>query len=324
MVSNVDCIKHLIRVVACSLFLLFVTSSCSPQREVRTIVLATTPWVGYYPLYYADELGLDTQIGINLKIIENLSIQDFRRTVVKNHIDAFACSMAEITQINQMLEMPLELALFTNFSNGSDVIVANENVASLEDIRGKTIGYQKYAISHFVALIALKSIGLEENEIRHMEVRPAEAQEMLATGEIDAYVTYPPVSIQLMASEGNHVIFDSKDAPYEIIDHIVIKGDRDTQMTRDLRRLWVLVLSRIRENPEEFLYFLAEQLGSSKKEATKSLQGVELLSWQEQAHFFQNPDEIKKLLHLACELTESTSLRCLRDLQFIRFGKVET
>ncbi len=314
--------KKVLIALMCSLMALLCLSSCVPQKKLNTIVLATTPWVGYYPLYYADAIGLDKQLGIDLKIIENLSIHDFRRAVVKNHIDGFACSMSEITQINQILEMPLELVLFTNFSNGADVIVANKNIATLQDLKGKLVGFQQYSLSHFVTIIALNSIGFTEEDIKHVEVKPSNANNMMTSGAIDAYVTYPPHSLQLLDSSENHIVFTSHNTPYKIVDNIVLKGDRGEQMTKDMRRLWATTMEHISVDPTGYHQFLAEQLGTSVEIAQEGLVGVEMLTWKQQSHFFENPEEIKEILQLACELTESTSLRCLRDLRNIHFGKV--
>ncbi|UAA40221.1 ABC transporter substrate-binding protein [Paraneptunicella aestuarii] len=292
---------------------------CSERPQLNKIVLATTPWIGYYPLYFAEQIGLDEELGIDLRLIENLSIADFRRTVVKNHIDGFASSMSEVTQINQILEQPMDLVLFPDYSNGGDVIVANKQIESLADLQGQPVGFEWQALSHYVVQIAFDSVGISQPKVEHVEAEQVNAESMLSSGAIQAYVTYPPISTQLLKSENVHVIFNSSSTPYKIIDVIMLKGDRDPVLKKDLRRLWEAVMKKINNNPEPFLAFIAEQLGVDVELAKKEISGVEFLDWRQQAHLHEEPEKVKKLLKLACEITPATALRCLKDLDLIHF-----
>lgn len=319
-------IRQQIRILICVLLSIvtLLLSGCIGQDEENKIVLATTPWVGYYPLYYAEEIGLDSQMGVDLRIIENLSISDFRRAVVKNHVDGFAASMSEVTQLNQILEQPLDLVLFPDYSNGADVIVANKNIQSLKDLLGKPIGFEWQALSHYVVHIAFDSIGIAKPQVEHVVVEQVNAEAMLASGEIQALVTYPPLSTQLLKSGNLHVVFNSSSTPYKIIDVIMLKSDRDPKKKRDLRLLWEAAMNQINANPSAYLAFLAEQLGTDMKMAEQELKGLELLNWRQQAHLHEQPEKVKKLLKLACELTQNTALRCLRDLELIQFDETQS
>lgn len=307
-------------VLTCLLTMLF---GCTPNQTREKIVIATTPWLGYYPLYYAEEIRLDEKLGIDIHIIESLSSNDFRRSIVKNHIDGFAASIQGLSQINQILSVPIELALFTNFSNGGDVIVAKKDIPTMAALQGKRLGFQRNEISHFVAKSALNWAGMEVEDVRHVETKPLEVHEMFERDELDAFVTYPPISLGLLEDENLHTIFTSKVIPNRIVDCLVIKGDRSEEKSAAIRELWEAVIEKIVQEPNAYLRFLAEQLGTTIPEAQLNLNGIHLLNWEQQAYMFESPEIIKELLLSACEVNETKESVCIRDLHLIRFGKVE-
>ncbi|MCY7297085.1 ABC transporter substrate-binding protein [Alteromonas sp. a30] len=296
---------------------------CSPSNKLERIVIATTPWLGYYPLYYADEIQLDEQLGIDLEIIENLSTNDFRRSIVKSYIDGFASSIQGVSQINQILTTPLDLVLFTNFSSGGDVIIARKSITALSELEGKRVGFRRNEISHFVALNALKLEDLTEDDIHHIEANPLDAVEMFERREIDAFVTYPPISISLLKDPDLHVIFTSKSLPIPVLDCIVFKGDRSESKQQKLIQLWDAAIKKIRSQPNAYLQFLSSQLGTTMPEAKKNLEGITLLTLDEQKGLFSSPEQIKEILLRACEVSGTKASLCIRDLHFIRFGGLQ-
>ncbi len=304
-------------------FLLTILFGCTGEQSREKIIIATTPWLGYYPLYYAEEIRLDEQLGIDLHIIESLSSNDFRRSIVKNHIDGFAASIQGLTQINQILSMPVELTLFTNFSNGGDVIVSKKSIANLQALKGRRLGFQRNEISHFVAMSALNWAGMNISDVQHVETKPLEVHEMFERNDLDAFVTYPPISLTLLEDDNLHTIFSSKVIPNRIVDCLVMKGDRTGKKSAAIRALWEAVIKQIKQEPAAYLRFLAEQLGTTIPDAEINSQGIQLLNWKEQSYMFESPEKIKDLLLTACEVNEMKASACIRDLQLIRFGKVE-
>ena len=89
--------------LACSLLLML--TACGWQSDQKTIInMSFTPWIGYYPFYFAIEKQIPEKYNADLRVLETLSVQDFRRANIKEHVDAFASSLMELTRTNSILQ----------------------------------------------------------------------------------------------------------------------------------------------------------------------------------------------------------------------------
>lgn len=292
--------------------------SCSWLRPDKTVInLSFTPWVGYYPFYFAIEKQIPEKYNAELRVLETLSIQDFRRVNIKEHVDAFACSLMELTRTNGILEGDVDIVAFLDYSNGADVIVARKGISSMSDLQGKVVGFDWRSLGHYFLHRAMQFEELEKTEYIHRQVEQVVAKQYFDEGSLDAYVTYPPISTNLLHDENLQVIFDSSKIPYEIIDVLAMKKGDDVKK-KILSDIWGDISDYINHNPEEYVAFVANLMNSEPQNIRKELQQVVMIDNKMQSNV--DKDEFLKLMQNGCIILGEESATCLNLLHKIHFN----
>lgn len=310
--------RRLIVTVLVATAVLIGLSSCTTEHSEKTIInLSFTPWIGFYPFHFAIEKRIPDKYGVQLRVLETLSVQDFRRVNIKEHVDAFACSLMELTRTNDILEEQVEIISFLDYSNGADVIIADKSIASIRELEGKVVGFDWRSLGHYFFILALQHEGLDEKNYTHRQVERVVAADNLASQTLDAYITYPPISNQLLSNQDLHVIFDSEKIPFQIMDVLAMKKGNIIKKLA-LRNIWNEVTSYIEQNPEEYHDFVANQMGGDVKLAEQELSRIVMINADMQANV--SYDDIQKLAISGCGILGTESAMCLDDLKKLYFN----
>lgn len=107
--------------------------------------------------------------------------------------------------------LPIELFWVLDNINDAEAMVARDGsgVTSVAQLKGKRLAVPFVSTSHFHALLALKDAGLNPNDVKVLNMRPADIAAAWARGDIDAAYVWNPV---LSAIEKNgKVIISSGD-----------------------------------------------------------------------------------------------------------------
>ncbi|RFU62174.1 sulfonate ABC transporter substrate-binding protein [Peribacillus glennii] len=76
---------------------------------------------------------------------------------------------------------------------GSGILVPEDSgIKSLEDLRGKKIGFAKGSSSHYLLVKALKKAGISYKDIKPSFLQPGDARVAFEKGNIDAWVVWDP------------------------------------------------------------------------------------------------------------------------------------
>lgn len=293
-------------------------SSCTGKRREQTVInLSFTPWVGYYPFHFAIEKNIPQRYDVELRVLETLTVQDFRRTNIKEHVDAFASSMMELIRTNSILEQRVEIIQFLDYSNGADVILARKSISSLAELEGKVVGFDWRSLGHYFLHLALAHENLPDDIYTHLQVEQVAAAEHFEQNKLDAYVTYPPISSRLLQDEELHVVFDSSKIPYQIMDVLAMKKG-DTFKRRALKNIWRDVTVYIEENSQEYEEFVAGQMGISPAEASQEIAQVVTINSMAQENI--NVYDVFRLAMNGCAILGDESERCVNDLQKLYFN----
>lgn len=296
---------------------LLLLMGCEQAKENKVVTLSITTWVGNYPFFYAIENGLDKKHGIELRIIETMTVQDFRRTNVKDHVDGFAASVMELTQSNLLFKEPIQIALINDFSNGADVIIAKKQIANVSELQGKRIGFEWQALGHYFINLAFAESGIELPEFEHVVTEQVAAKERFNDDLIDAYITYPPISTDILQDDSLHQIFDSSAIPNKVLDFIAVKHHVDKPTVEALQQIWQDSLTLAQENPETYLRFAATQMQVTPELAKSELSGVELLDLTSQNKI--SHEELWQVFDLACQTLDDAYINCQKALKKIYY-----
>jgi NitT/TauT family transport system substrate-binding protein len=134
-------------------------------------------------------------------------------------------------------------------------------------------------------------------------------QEAFQTGEIDALVTYPPVSLSIKNMGNSASQFSSANIPGEVVDVIAFDEAVVVERTDDVRRL-LSAFHRAKQfaerEPGIAMPIMAAREGISPAEfATALRDGIKLVSAQEQAAYLKPGGKIEHVLDSADRILRS-------------------
>ena len=290
------------RFLACFLLVL---AACSPQQTLQPVTLVIASWYGFYPLYYAAELGLDKANGLRLKVLEPDTVSNLRRSYMRDQVDAVATSMVEFTNATTLTGLPIKPLVITDFSNGGDVIVAHRSIKNTEELLDMRVAVPSKGIGEFVLQLALDKANPMQH-IRQYFIDEAECGDGFERDLIDACVTYPPVSTYLLESnEELHEIYNSSADPTRIFDLIWVKPDMSDEVANQLRTTWFQVIDHINNDPQRFYAFAASIANVNQAQVAEAMKGIRLVDQQQHQTLIATPDELQRGLVDVCGIAQN-------------------
>jgi NitT/TauT family transport system substrate-binding protein len=113
--------------------------------------------------------------------------------------------------------------LLNDFSNGNDMLVAQPNIKSVADLKGKKVGVEVGFISHLLLMNALASAGLTDQDVELVNVPTDQTPQTLKAGDVSAIVAWQPNSGQALKEvPGSKPIFTSANVPGLIYDLLYV------------------------------------------------------------------------------------------------------
>jgi NitT/TauT family transport system substrate-binding protein len=275
------------------------------ETEQTPLRIGTNPWPGYEFIHLADKKGFFKEEGVNVKLVRFSALEDARRAFERGQVDGMASTLIELLQAHEH-GMAGKILLMTDFSNGSDVIIARKGINRPADLKGKKMGAESASLGVFVVARALDKAGLSLDSIKLVSMGPLNMEKALLSGEVDALHTYPPYSTNILKhKDAVTKIFDSTQIPGEIVDIVSFSPDTIDHRMKDLiaiRRAWDKTVVYARQHPEESNKIMAEVEGISAEEFADALSGVKVLSLAEQQPLMTRGGTVDKTLKQVAEI----------------------
>ena len=294
------------------LALLFFLTACSEKKQAP-ITLAINPWPGYELLYLAQQKGYFATAGLNLKLVELGSLSDAQRAYLRGNVDGMTSTLIEAIQAQTMGNRPLKIIMIPDYSNGGDVIISRADIHSIEQLKGKTVGCEVSSLGIFMLKRALQIADLELADITIKNVEQADGYRALNNKEIDAFITYPPTSINILANSAYQVIFDSSKIPNEVID-VVSFSERTLQENPDIfnkiHLAWQMAYQDFQESPLDAAQIMAEREHISAEDFVSILSNeLKILDSDSQKQLLKNPRELNSTIKTVCQtLVDSSAI----------------
>ncbi|MBI1854182.1 MAG: ABC transporter substrate-binding protein, partial [Planctomycetes bacterium] len=198
-----------------------ILAGCGPEPAMP-LRLGINSWPGYEVMYLAQEKGLFAAEGVNVRLVEYSSLGDTRRAFERGSVDGMLCTTVELLQARERSTRRPVAILMTDFSNGSDVILAREAVSSVADLRGKRVGVEVAALGPFLLSRALERAGLELADVSLVPMDQTDMPRAITEGRVDAVVAYPPASTETLRGGAIRTLFTSAEIPAEVVDVVVL------------------------------------------------------------------------------------------------------
>lgn len=249
----------------CSSFLFGCSNEPDPLR------IGSNRWLGYAPIYLADEFGWASSA--NIQLVEYSTSNGVIRGMHNGLLDAALLTLDEAIML-QSTGYDIEILLITNISAGADILYAHPSIRYIHELKGKRIAVESGTLGPYFLSRILEKAKLTESDIKIINIPSYMHAGELEKGLVDAAINTSAAHMQLTQS-GVLPLFTSRDLPDEILDVLVVNRKRTSSELRlRLHGLWFNSLDawlNHRERSDKRLY---RRLGLDEQSLTRTLNGI--------------------------------------------------
>lgn len=285
-----------------ALLLSLILLGCTPVKEPK-VKIAINPWPGYEFLYLAEQKGIFSQVNLNIELIQTSTLSDAQRAYLNGYVDGFTSTLIEVVQVEPLGGKPVKLVLLPDYSNGGDVIISDKTISGVQQLKGKKIGCEVSSLGIYVLQRALMKQNLTIADVTVINIEQANGQIALTNGDIDAYVTYPPYSVEALRNPKYHQIFSTKEIPNEVLDTVAVSAKKVQDIPNFIKKLqqaWQLALTYHQKYPEEANAIMAKREQIKVEEFSAVLSDLKVLNSKEQQEIFAKPEQLLMLASSVC------------------------
>ncbi|MFY9089062.1 ABC transporter substrate-binding protein [Arcobacter aquimarinus] len=257
------------------LFTIFIFTSCSIQ-ENKKLKIATTSWIGYTPLLYAQEKGWLEPL--NIKLLNVVSLSESMYLYKGNNADVYMGTQYEYNFLAQKIESLIPIMLM-NKSNGGDLVMSNFSVDELQKTEQEIDVYLEMdSINSILFEVFIKKYNLENKQINYINKDQAYISELKNINKATIIVTYVPYN-KILEKNG----FKSLETTKNNYDLLVIDGMITTKETLnenkktflELKKLINKAIENLQNDPKEYYETIKDYLiDTNYEEFSESLNDI--------------------------------------------------
>ncbi len=259
------------------------------------VAIGTQPWIGYGPLWVADEKGFDTDNGVDIKLVNFSTDQDLESGFASGKFQA--ASNANNTYIRLAdLGIDFTVTLMEDFSLTADAIVScNPQIKSIDDLEGASVAFEEFSVSDVLFRYALSQAGIDFDSIDYTPIPASDAGTAAVAGRVDVAVTYEPY-LQAAIEEGDNckIIYTAQERPGLISDALGFSTDfaeSNPDAVVGVLNAWGDAVDFYNSNPEEAQAIIAKAVGEKPEALGPSFKGIKLFDLQQSQDFLENDYE---------------------------------
>jgi NitT/TauT family transport system substrate-binding protein len=272
----------LVRITLVGRWLLALSACTLPglAHAVPTVTLGVVNWIGYGPLYCAAANGYYRRYGFDVKLV-TFSDNSLMSGALQGGELTFSTLTYDQVLVAAARGWKIKVIMPIDYSTGGDAILASNAVQSVRDLKGRRIAFQPVSPSDFLLGYALAQVGLTERDVRSINATPEGVVGVMATGMVDAGVTYQPsVSVILKLGGGKqfHVLLSSREARGMITDIIAVKQstiEQDPKLVEGLIRGTLEGLAFMHKEPVKAAALIAKTLEITPADVQAQLPNIE-------------------------------------------------
>lgn len=273
------------------------TADTGDAAKGTTIRLGFSAWPGWFPWQVAEEKGLFTKAGLDVKLTYFESYTDSLNALNAGKLDANSQTLNDtISSVGAGAEEVVVLA--NDNSTGNDQIIVKPGIESIADLKGKKVGVEEGTVDHFLLLLGLEKAGLSPDDVDIQPLLTDAAASAFAAGQLDAVGVFAPFTTKALERAGSKALFTSADFPGSIPDHLVFGTgyvkDHPTEVQK-LVDVWFDTLAYIEANKEDSVAIMAERAGVTPEEYADYSKGTTLFSKEDNRAAFEPGENMSHL-----------------------------
>ena len=165
--------------------------AASPAAAQTKVAIGYSGWTGFAPLYLAKEAGIFSKNGLDVTLKKipqasrHLAIASGDIQCAATTVETWLVWNANGVATTQIFQM--------DKSYGADGMVMRNNIASIKDLKGKTVAASAPGTAPYFTLAwFLKKNGLSVKDVSVVNMEPGPAAQAFIAGQNDAAMTYEP------------------------------------------------------------------------------------------------------------------------------------
>lgn len=271
------------------------TSASALAAQADALKLAHSTWVGYGPFYIAQEKGFFAEEGVEIELTIMESTPLKMGAFMAGQVDIVA-STADEFPTYMRAGKPLKYILAVDNSNGGDGVVANKDIASIADLKGRSVAFEEGSVSQFFINALLRREGLSQSDIEMINMTATDAGLAFTAGRVDAAVTWEPHLSQGAATDHGKILVNSAETPGLIVDVVAVLDSTAAEHTAELQgfvRAWQRALDYLQTNPDDSYQIMADGVGGwleDPNEFRAAATGIEYLDIARNIEMFGTPE----------------------------------
>jgi NitT/TauT family transport system substrate-binding protein len=202
--------------------------SALPAHAADTIRALAPTWVGFAPALVAGPLGYYEEEGLTV----DFKFEDDRSNVLaayaRGDIEVDMRTVGEHQGRPRDASTPGVIIGTIDISVGGDGVVSDGTIASVADLKGKTVAVEPNIPARLLVQMELSKAGLSLDDVDLKEIATADTLAVFADESVAAVGTYEPFMSQAVKAVSNRnpkILVSSKDTPGLITDIITARQD---------------------------------------------------------------------------------------------------
>ena len=184
-----------------------------PRAQDTKVTIGISGWTGFAPLTLAKEAGIFAKNGLDVTIKK--IPQASRHLAIASGDIQCAATTVETWIVWNANGVATKQIFQLDKSYGADGMVVRNDVASIKDLKGKTVAASAPGTAPYFALAwFLKKNGLSVKDVTVVNMEPGPAAQAFIAGQNDAAMTYEPYLSAVRAKpEAGKIIATTLDYP---------------------------------------------------------------------------------------------------------------
>ncbi len=227
------------------LFLVIITVfflGCENKKEIN---LAANEWIGYAPLFYANEMGWLKKE--NIRLIRTVSLGESLDLFKNGLVNAFAGTQYEYMQVKNKV-VPV---ILLDKSYGGDVVVSNRPLNELKKARKIDVYLEMDSVNYLLLQYFAKHFGFDMKKFNLINLDQQEISKKDFGKDPVIIVTYSPYDVVYL-KKGFYELANSKSvSELLIVDAVFLDAECHAENLRGLKGYIDKAIEEIEKNPKK-------------------------------------------------------------------------
>ena len=132
--------------------------------SAETIKLGHSTWVGYGPFFIAKDKGFFKEEGVDVELVTIEDVKVRFAALASGQIHVLATTV-DTMPLYVKPDIRYQYLFAVDDSKGGDGIVANKEIKTIADLKGKKVAFTEGSVSQFYINVLLHEAGLSQSDI---------------------------------------------------------------------------------------------------------------------------------------------------------------